>query len=131
MDFIIAFFRDFLDGPVYIFVTVVNSILICSCIGYLGERYLNKHGNNVNKHKVSGKKNLKKGNSHVENSVSLDNVEGSTNNILSKVNTTNTNNSINNTATNMISNAVSQQQSNFYNSNVVNNVSSNNSTFNG
>ena len=40
MDFIISFFRDFLDGPLYIVVTVICVILICSCIGYLGEQYL-------------------------------------------------------------------------------------------
>lgn len=40
MDFMIVFFRDVLDGPVYIVVASVCSILICSCIGYLGERYL-------------------------------------------------------------------------------------------
>lgn len=42
LDFIITFFRDVLDGPLYIGVVVLNSILICSCIGYLGEQYLNK-----------------------------------------------------------------------------------------
>ena len=42
MDIIITFFRDVLDGPLYIVVAIVNSILICSCIGYLGEQYLNK-----------------------------------------------------------------------------------------
>lgn len=40
MDFVIVFFRDVLDGPVYIAVSVVCSILICSCIGYMGEKYL-------------------------------------------------------------------------------------------
>ena len=42
MDFIIVFFRDILNGPLYIAICVINSILICSCIGYLGEQYLNK-----------------------------------------------------------------------------------------
>lgn len=42
MDIIIIFFRDILSGPLYIIVSIVNSILICSCIGYLGEQYLNK-----------------------------------------------------------------------------------------
>lgn len=42
MDFIITFFRDVLDGPVYIVVAIICGILICSCIGYLGEQYLNK-----------------------------------------------------------------------------------------
>ncbi len=42
MDLFIHFFRDILDGPLYIIVVILNSILICSCIGYLGERYLNK-----------------------------------------------------------------------------------------
>ena len=41
MDFMIVFFRDILDGPLYIVVASICSILICSCIGYLGERYLN------------------------------------------------------------------------------------------
>ena len=45
MDFIITFFRDVLDGPLYIVICVINSILICSCIGYLGEQYLNKKKN--------------------------------------------------------------------------------------
>lgn len=38
MDFIITFFRDILDGPVYIVVTVICSIFICACIGYLAEK---------------------------------------------------------------------------------------------
>lgn len=42
MDFIISFFRDVLDGPLYIVVAILCGILICSCIGYLGERYLKK-----------------------------------------------------------------------------------------
>lgn len=42
MDFMIVFFRDILDGPLYIVVASICSILICSCIGYLGERYLNE-----------------------------------------------------------------------------------------
>ena len=42
LDIIVTFFRDFLDGPLYIGVVILNSILICSCIGYLGEQYLNK-----------------------------------------------------------------------------------------
>lgn len=42
MDIIITFFRDVLDGPLYTVVAIINSILICSCIGYLGEQYLNK-----------------------------------------------------------------------------------------
>ena len=42
MDFIITFFRDILDGPVYIIVSIICGILICSCIGYLAERSLKK-----------------------------------------------------------------------------------------
>ena len=42
MDLIITFFRDVLSGPLYIVVSIVCGILICSCIGYLGEQYLNK-----------------------------------------------------------------------------------------
>lgn len=42
MDFIITFFRDILDGPLYITVAVISGILICSCIGYLAERSIMK-----------------------------------------------------------------------------------------
>lgn len=42
MDFIITFFRDILDGPLYIVVAVLSGILICSCIGYLAERSIIK-----------------------------------------------------------------------------------------
>ena len=42
MDFFISFFRDILDGPLYIAVAIICGVLICSCIGYLGEQYLNK-----------------------------------------------------------------------------------------
>lgn len=42
MDFVITFFRDILDGPLYFIVAFICGILFCSCIGYLGEVYLNK-----------------------------------------------------------------------------------------
>ncbi len=42
MDFIVTFFRDVLDGPVYIIVSIISGILICSCIGYLAEQNLLK-----------------------------------------------------------------------------------------
>ena len=42
VEFVINFFRDTLDGPVYVIVSVLCGILICSCIGYLGEQYLKK-----------------------------------------------------------------------------------------
>lgn len=42
MDFIIIFFRDILDGPLYTVIVIINLILICSCIGYLAENYLNR-----------------------------------------------------------------------------------------
>ncbi len=42
MDYIISFFRDVLDGPLYTGVAITCGILICSCIGCLGEQYLNK-----------------------------------------------------------------------------------------
>ena len=42
MDIIIRFFRDVLDGPLYIVVAIICIILICSCIGYLAETSLNK-----------------------------------------------------------------------------------------
>lgn len=42
MDYIIIFFRDILDGPLYIIVAIISGILICSCIGYLAEVNINK-----------------------------------------------------------------------------------------
>lgn len=42
VDFVINFFRDTLDGTLYVIVSVLCGILICSCIGYLGEQYLKK-----------------------------------------------------------------------------------------
>lgn len=42
MDFVIVFFRDVLDGPLYVAIVIINSILICSCIGYLAEQSLNR-----------------------------------------------------------------------------------------
>lgn len=42
MDFVVTFFRDILDGPVYIIVSIISGILICSCIGYLAEQSLLK-----------------------------------------------------------------------------------------
>lgn len=42
MDFVITFFRDILDGPIYIIVAIISGILICSCIGYLAEVSINK-----------------------------------------------------------------------------------------
>jgi hypothetical protein len=42
MDIFVTFFRDVLDGPLYIIVVIINLILICSCIGYLGEKRLKK-----------------------------------------------------------------------------------------
>lgn len=47
MEFIIVFFRDILDGPIYIVVCIFCLLMICSCIGYLGERYLNKKKSNA------------------------------------------------------------------------------------
>ena len=42
LDFFVTFFRDILDGPLYTGVAITCGILICSCIGYLGEQYLDK-----------------------------------------------------------------------------------------
>lgn len=42
LDFFVTFFRDVLDGPLYTGVAITCGILICSCIGYLGEQYLDK-----------------------------------------------------------------------------------------
>lgn len=38
MDIIVVFFRDVLDGPLYIIVALISGILFCSCIGYLAEQ---------------------------------------------------------------------------------------------
>lgn len=42
MDYIIIFFRDILSGPLYIVDVAISSFFLCACIGYFGERYLNK-----------------------------------------------------------------------------------------
>lgn len=42
MDFIITFFRDTLSGTLYIVISIISGILICSCIGYLAERSIIK-----------------------------------------------------------------------------------------
>ena len=42
MDFVVVFFRDILDGPLYIVVVIINSILICACLGYLADNYLKR-----------------------------------------------------------------------------------------
>lgn len=42
MEQIIHFFRDTLDGPVYIAVAVVAGILLCACIGYLAEKSIKR-----------------------------------------------------------------------------------------
>lgn len=38
MEFLLWFFRDFLDGPLYIIVLIINIILICAGIGYFAEK---------------------------------------------------------------------------------------------
>ena len=38
MDIIITFFRDILDGPLYIIIAVICGVLFCACIGYLAEK---------------------------------------------------------------------------------------------
>ncbi|MBQ2639717.1 MAG: hypothetical protein IJF92_03035 [Bacilli bacterium] len=42
MDVFIAFFRDVLDGPIYITSTVISVILICAGIGYFAEKKQNR-----------------------------------------------------------------------------------------
>ncbi len=39
---IIMFFRDTLDGPVYIITVIIAIILLFACIGYLAEKSLNQ-----------------------------------------------------------------------------------------
>lgn len=38
MDIVISFFRDVLDGPLYIAIVVIGVILICAGIGYFAEK---------------------------------------------------------------------------------------------
>ena len=35
MENIIHFFRDILDGPLYVIVVIISILLLCVCIGYL------------------------------------------------------------------------------------------------
>ena len=35
MENIIHFFRDILDGPLYVIVVIISFLLLCVCIGYL------------------------------------------------------------------------------------------------
>ena len=35
MENIIHFFRDILDGPLYVIVVIIYILLLCVCIGYL------------------------------------------------------------------------------------------------
>ncbi len=42
MEQIIHFFRDTLDGPVYIIVAIVAGVLLCACIGYLAEKSIKR-----------------------------------------------------------------------------------------
>ena len=42
MEQIIHFFRDTLDGPVYIVVAIIAGILLCACIGYLAEKSIKR-----------------------------------------------------------------------------------------
>lgn len=48
MEFFITFFRDILDGPLYIVVSILCGILFCSCIGYLAETHFNKKKQETN-----------------------------------------------------------------------------------
>lgn len=78
MDFVISFFRDVLDGPLYITISIICGILICSCIGYLGERYLNqkkKAAEDKNKHVTISDK------TDEQNNVTSDTSNGSVSNI--------------------------------------------------
>ena len=50
MEMVITFFRDTLNGPLYIAVAIICGILACSCIGYLAEQHeLKKSTNNISK----------------------------------------------------------------------------------
>jgi len=42
LDYVISFFRDVLVGPLYTGVAIICGILICACIGCIGEQYLQK-----------------------------------------------------------------------------------------
>ena len=78
MEFIITFFRDILDGPLYIVVAVISIILICSCIGYLAETSINKK-----------KAKQEYENSHANLSANFSNISGSNlNQVSTVINTT-------------------------------------------
>lgn len=85
VDVVVIFFRDVLSGPLYIVIAVVNSILICSCIGYMGEQYLNKKKqkmmNNVNDSNVPSGNPI----NNVEAAVRPANVSYSANNVVSNI----------------------------------------------
>lgn len=105
MDIIIVFFRDILDGPLYIVLFILNTIFICSCIGYLGEQYLN---NKKQKEKFEQ--------SHVDISKVSDNSQTNTiiQNSVSTINAVNnqSNVSATNTINNQTFNSISVNNSN-------------------
>ena len=91
MEFIIVFFRDVLNGPLYIVTSVISGILICSCIGYLAEQT-----------------ELKKKEEQEEQYVSVDELENNNtvNNNVNTVVNSSTNNSVNTGTNNTTNNVV-------------------------
>ncbi|MEG1900576.1 MAG: hypothetical protein RR161_03390 [Bacilli bacterium] len=47
MEMILNFYAKVLDGPIYIIVSIICGILICACIGYMGEKYLENKKNTL------------------------------------------------------------------------------------
>lgn len=66
MEIVITFFRDILSGSLYVVVSIICAILICSCIGYLAEQKELKNksvknaqafNNNIDVRQISGENN--------------------------------------------------------------------------
>ena len=92
MEFVIVFFRDILNGPLYIITSVIAGILICSCIGYLAEQteLKKKEEQEVEYFSVDALEN-----SDINNNVN-NNINNSTNNVNTGV--ANQNNVVSNTS---------------------------------
>lgn len=106
MDFIITFFRDILDGPVYIIVAIISGILICSCIGYLAEVSINKR---KAKEQYANEHYQETGNSHDNSAVSMK----------TKTIAPNANNPINNIGSQVVSTNVEVPMNEIQNNNSV------------
>lgn len=83
MDIIITFFRDVLDGPLYIVVVIINLILICAGIGYFAEKSQNKK---LEKEKFNDNY-VSISNSVMQNNTSINNVNSVVSNNVNNITT--------------------------------------------